>query len=386
LKRIIDIFKIDLDATGRTFGLDIMRAVGILTVMEEHSFHLIADYVPHGVVFIPYMDKISFFFVLSGFLIGNIIMKLYNREVFGAKDVVIFWIRRWVRTVPLYILVITGLVILRYTFTRVGFVFPWREFVFFQCFYYPEADPYYFYPEGWSLAVEEWFYFLVPAIIFVCHILFSKIISKKQLLINVILSIIIGSTALRVHRALTTPDMDIYTWNIWFYKIVLFRLDTIMFGFFAAFVRYYYRSFWDRSKNICFYLFLLGMVITIVFHEYWRDHSLWLKTFFLTQTGIIMMLWLPKLDSMKTGKGFWLKLITYLSKLTFALFLLNRTPILKSMMQLFPAKNLPMALGEYLLYFILIFGSATLFHKYLEMPIMTFRERIKQYPDHQISK
>ena len=378
LKRIIDIFRIDLDTTGRTFGLDIMRAVGILMVMEEHSFHLIADFVPAGYLPIPYMDKINFFFVLSGFLIGNIIMNLYNREKFGTRDVVIFWIRRWVRTVPLYLLVITGLVILRYSFTHVGFIFPWREFVFFQNFYYPETDPYYFYPEGWSLAVEEWFYFLVPAIIFICHLLFSKIISKKQLLISVIVSIIIASTSLRLYRALHTPDMDIYTWNIWFYKIVLLRLDTIMFGFLAAFVRYYYRPLWERSKDICFYMFLVGMAVTILFHTYWREHQFWLKTFFLTQTGITMMLWLPKLDSMKIGKGFWVKFITYLSKLTFALFLLNRTPILKSMMQVFPAKNLPMALGEYLLYFILVLSSATLFHKYLEQPVMTLRERIKQ--------
>ena len=114
LKRIADIFRIDLDTTGRTFGLDVIRALGILIVMEEHSFHIIVDYLPRGFVVFPYMDKINFFFVLSGFLIGNIIMKLYNRDNFSFRDVVIFWIRRWVRTVPLYLLVITGLVILRY--------------------------------------------------------------------------------------------------------------------------------------------------------------------------------------------------------------------------------------------------------------------------------
>ena len=278
----------------------------------------------------------------------------------------------------LYLLVITGLVILRYSFTRVGFVFPWREFVFFQNFYYPEADPYYFYPEGWSLAVEEWFYFLVPAIIFIGHLLFSRVVSKKHLLITVIIGIIIGSTSLRVYRAFHTPDMNLYTWNIWFYKIVLLRLDTIMFGFFAAFVKYYYTEFWVKCKDVCYYIFLAGMAVTVSCYAFFRDHHLWLKTFFLTQTGIIVMLWLPKLDSMKTGKGIVVKVVTYLSKLTFALFLLNRTPILKSMMQVFPAHSLSMAVCEYLMYFILVFISATLMHKYLEQPVMAFREKIKQ--------
>jgi peptidoglycan/LPS O-acetylase OafA/YrhL len=378
LKRIIDIFRLDIDYRGRTFGLDIIRAVGILTVLEEHSYHILYDFFPKDFVLIPFLDKISFFFVLSGFLVGNIIMEIYNRDNFGINTLGRFWARRWIRTVPLYILVITALVILRYSFTHVGFVFPWREFVFFQNFYYPEVDPYYFYPEGWSLAVEEWFYFLVPLIVFIAHLLFSRLISKKQLLISVIVSIIIGSTTLRVYRAYHTPELDLYTWNIWFYKIVLLRLDTIMFGFLAAFVRHYYASFWDRCKNICLFLFIAGMAVTIALPYFWIAHNLWFKTFFLTQTGIIMMLWLPKLDSMKTATGFWRWFITYLSNLTFALFLLNRTPILKSMMQLFPAKTLPMAIVEFIAYFIILFTSATLMHKYLERPIIDLRKKIKQ--------
>jgi len=378
LKRIIDIFRLDIDYRGRTFGLDIMRAVGILMVVEDHSYHLISDYLPRGFVFIPFLDKISFFFVLSGFLVGTIIMEIYNRENFGLPDLGRFWARRWIRTVPLYILVITGMVILRYSFTHVGFVFPWREFIFLQNFYYPEADPFYFYPEGWSLAVEEWFYFLVPALLFICHLLFSKIISKKQLLISVIVSVIIGSTSLRVYRGFHTPDLNWYTWNNWFYKIVLFRLDTIMFGFLAAFVRHYYPAFWNRSKNICLGIFLASMAATIALHTFWLAHSLWLKTFFLTQTGIIMMLWLPKLDSMKTGKGLFRWLMTYLSNLTFVLYLLNRTPILQSILQLFPPRNLPMGLCEYVLYFVLLFSSATLMHKYLELPIIDLRKKIRQ--------
>jgi peptidoglycan/LPS O-acetylase OafA/YrhL len=378
LKRITDIFRLDLNYTGRTYGLDIMRAVGILMVVEEHSYHIIAGYFPKDFVLIPFLDKISFFFVLSGFLVGNIIMNLYNRQVFGLPDLGRFWARRWIRTVPLYILVITVLVILRYAFTHVGFIFPWREFFFLQNFYYPEADPYYFYPEGWSLAVEEWFYFLVPLILFVAHLLFSKIINKKQLLLGIITGIILSSTVLRIYRAMHTPDMDLYTWNIWFYKIVLLRLDTIMFGFMAAYVRHYYPAFWNRIKNICLAGFLIGMAVTIALPHVWIDHNFWLKTFFLTQTGIIMMLWLPKLDSIKTGTGFWRWFFTYLSNLTYMVYLLNRTPILKSLMQLLPARNLPMAMAEYLLYFIILFASATLMHKYIELPIIGLRKKIKQ--------
>lgn len=355
-----------------------MRAAGILMVMEEHAYHLIYNYFPKGFVFIPYHDKISFFFVLSGFLIGNILMKLFNQPGFGFRDVAIFWLRRWVRTVPLYILVITGLVLLRYGFTHVGFVFPWREYVFFQNFYYPEKDPYYFYPEGWSLAVEEWFYFLVPAAILIFYLLLKGILNKKQILLLAISTFIAGSTALRLNRALNTADMDMYTYNIWIYKIVVFRLDTIMFGVLAAFVRHYYRRFWEAVAQPSLYFFIAGMAIVILGHSFWESHNSWLKTFFLTQTGLITMSWLPWLDWLKTGKGFLLKAVTLLSKLTYAMFLLNRTPILKSMMQVLPPHSLAMSVVEYILYFVLVFISALLFHKYLEQPVMAFRERIRQ--------
>ena len=377
MKRIIDIFRIDLDSTGRTFGLDVIRALSIFMVIQEHSFNILSDFLPKGFVF-PLIGGVGFFFVLSGFLIGIIIIRVYDRDNFGYQDLSIFWIKRGLRTIPLYLLVITCLVILRYSFTHVGFIFPWREFIFFQNFYYPEADPYYFYPEGWSLAVEEWFYLLVPAILYLGHLLLKKVISKKHLLLCVISGIIIASTLLRIHRAIVTPAMDIYTWNIWVHKIVLLRLDTIMFGFFAAFVWYYYRAFWERCANICFVLFFIGAAIVIGMPHFWIEHNFWFKTFFLTQTGIIMTLSLPKFNSIKTGSGWWGRFVTYLSKLAFVLYLLNRTPILKSLMQLFPAKGLPTALCEYIIYYVLVFASATLMHKYLEQPIMAVREKIKQ--------
>jgi peptidoglycan/LPS O-acetylase OafA/YrhL len=181
------------------------------------------------------------------------------------------------------------------------------------------------------------------------------------------------STALRVYRALHTPDMDVYTWNIVFRKIVLLRLDTLMYGVLAAFVRFYYKDMWEKNKQVAFYLFIAGMAATLIGYPFFLHHSFWLKTFYITQVGIIVMLLVPKLEGMKTGTGFSLKFFTYLSKISFCIYLLNRTPILKSLMQLLPPKNLLMGIGEYVLYIILILLSATLLHKYVEKPILKLR-------------
>jgi peptidoglycan/LPS O-acetylase OafA/YrhL len=345
-------------------------------VIEAHAYHLIVQYFPDKFLFIPLLDKVNFSFILSGFLIGSSIIKLYARDDFSYRKIVTFWQRRWIRTIPLYFIVITAMVVMRYAFTTVGFVFPWQHYLFIQNFYLPEADPYYFYPEGWSLAVEEWFYFLMPALVLIGAWMLSAYVSKKRLVLSIIIGIIAVSTSLRVYRALHTPELDIYSWNIIFRKIVLLRLDTLMYGVLAAFVRYYYRDFWDRHTQTAFYLFLVGMTITLLGYPFFLNHNFWLKTFYISQVGVIVMLLVPKLESMKTGKGFWLKLSTYLSKVSFCIYLLNRTPILQSIMQKFPVRNIPMAIGEYIAYIVILLIAATLLHKYIEVPILRLRPQM----------
>jgi peptidoglycan/LPS O-acetylase OafA/YrhL len=373
LNRIIDIFRIDLDASRRIFGLDVLRAIAIVVVIEAHGFHLISDYLPHHFLFIPLLDKVVFSFILSGFLIGSSIIRLFESTDFSHRKIITFWKRRWIRTIPLYFIVITAMVILRYTFTHVGFVFPWEHYLFIQNIYKPESDPYYFYPEAWSLTVEEWFYFLMPALVLIGAFLLSKFISKKQLILSIIIGIIITSTSLRIYRALHTPVMDIYTWNIVFRKIMLLRLDTLMYGVLAAFVRFYYKDYWERHRKAAFYLFIIGMGITLLGYPFFLKWNFWLKTFYITQVAVSVMMLVPILEGMKTGKGFALKLFTYLSKVSFCIYLLNRTPILQSLMQLLPPHSLLMSIGEYVLYITLILVSATLLHKYIERPILKLR-------------
>ena len=378
MNRILDIFRVDLDTRGRIFGLDILRTIAILVVIEAHAYHLIVQYFPDKFLFVPLLDKVNFSFILSGFLIGASIIKLYDRDDFSYRKIVTFWQRRWIRTIPLYFIVITAMVVMRYTFTTVGFIFPWQHYLFIQNFYWPEADPYYFYPEGWSLAVEEWFYFLMPAFVLIGALALSSYVSKKRLVLSIIIGIIAVSTSLRVYRALHTPELDIYSWNIIFRKIVLLRLDTLMYGVLAAFVRYYYRDFWNRHTQTAFYLFIVGMAITLLGYPFFLNHNFWLKTFYISQVGIIVMLLVPKLESMKTGKGFWLKLSTYLSKVSFCIYLLNRTPILQSIMQKFPVRNIPMAIGEYIAYIVILLIAATLLHKYVEVPILRLRPQMSK--------
>jgi len=71
----------------RIYGLDIVRATAILTVVYWHAFLNLG---------IPAMkrysigDGVSIFFVLSGFLIGKILLNIINKPSFNFGDLKTF--------------------------------------------------------------------------------------------------------------------------------------------------------------------------------------------------------------------------------------------------------------------------------------------------------
>ena len=72
---------LDLSAhTGRVYGLDILRAFAILFVVYGHGCFILGKMVdPKWIVF-PIFDGVSLFFVLSGFLIGGILIRTLERH------------------------------------------------------------------------------------------------------------------------------------------------------------------------------------------------------------------------------------------------------------------------------------------------------------------
>ncbi|MEJ5095054.1 MULTISPECIES: acyltransferase family protein [Sphingomonas] len=150
------------DIHKRNFGLDVLRACAILFVLFSHGRHLVEHQFPalEGLFVFGYLG-VEIFFVLSGFLIGGIAINQIN-ELSTSADVKNFWIRRWFRTVPVY-LVWLLIQIPPWIFDggSVSDFLPY--FVFAQTLYWP-VQPYPF-NVSWSLAVEEWFYIIFPLVL-----------------------------------------------------------------------------------------------------------------------------------------------------------------------------------------------------------------------------
>ena len=135
----------------RLLGLDIVRALAILCVLISHSRAVLPN--PEATLVLSFGGKfgVELFFVLSGFLIGSILLKLCDIGL-SAKAIRLFWMRRWLRTVPAYLFALLFMM-------GVSGDYDWRYFFFLQGVVEPNVD---LFPVTWSLASEEWFYLLFP--------------------------------------------------------------------------------------------------------------------------------------------------------------------------------------------------------------------------------
>ena len=83
----------------RSFGIDLVRTVAILIVMLRH-YGLLGGF-NFGIY------AIEFLFVVSGYLIGQILIKsFYSVESISFSTVKLFMMRRWFRILPMYYLAI----------------------------------------------------------------------------------------------------------------------------------------------------------------------------------------------------------------------------------------------------------------------------------------
>jgi peptidoglycan/LPS O-acetylase OafA/YrhL len=151
--------------SNRNSNLDLLRATAICLVIVHHGIQaspLPSSWIKEVANFGRY--GVDLFFVLSGWLIGG----LYWRELrtFGNVAIRLFWVRRWLRTIPPYaaaLLISWGAVyVTRQEPFDFGYLF------FFQNYY--EQIP--FFLVSWSLCVEEHFYLMMPIVMFLLGCLF----------------------------------------------------------------------------------------------------------------------------------------------------------------------------------------------------------------------
>lgn len=225
-----------LNLSERIPELDGIRGIAISMVLVYHYFLLPIQ--PHPGTVLYYVQVagrlawsgVDLFFVLSGFLIGGILLDVRDSTNYFQ----VFYMRRFLRIVPIYAVVLASAFVL----TRLGglgsterFTFmyqdrlPWLPYLFFlQNFWMTIRTSLGAWVLGvsWSLAVEEQFYLTLPSIV--------RILSPERLS-AVLVGGILAAPALRILFHSFWPT-HIYSWVV----IMPCRADALLLGVLGAIV------------------------------------------------------------------------------------------------------------------------------------------------------
>ena len=363
-------FSVSMDRSnpsGRVYGFDLLRAAAITLVLLCHVMLLMRYYfkpLTGWSVMAGYFG-VELFFVLSGFLIGGILIRDFSAATDG-QTLLRFWSRRWLRTLPLFFLFLAINVAINLSLGAPAVAW-WRHVLFIQNF---TSAPAPFFGEAWSLAVEEWFYLLAPALVFAA----AKMgLSVKKAVLSVAIGGIFCATAWRMHVVATgNPD-----WLKGVRSVVTLRLDACMFGVLAAWWKHYAHTSWNawsRGKLVGGILCLLGAAT--MFRLLPLDASFAGRTHLFTLTSLGTMLCLPALAAMRAPRGKFAMGVTLTSKWSYAMYLVN-FPIFmwlarESGLGLFEPSTAAIAAATAVL---LTVVAAAALHYFYETPILRWRDR-----------
>ncbi|MGB5419615.1 acyltransferase family protein [Algibacter sp.] len=372
-----NLIKIDINP-NRIFGLDILRAVAILFVVAGHGGNLV-EYETYKYINYFIFDGVSIFFVLSGFLIGGILIKILNNHVIDLKLIVSFWIRRWFRTLPNYFLILIIIILLNIIFNQ-NFVLidKLNYFIFSQNLFTGHPD---FFPEAWSLTIEEWFYLLIPIILYI--LIKGLKLSIDKAIIMTVIGIIISVTFFRYYRFTFLTVFDFKTWVSLFPGQVSTRLDSLMYGILGAYIYSNYLGFWKKYK-VHFFILGLFLFLTDKFNFFnFNEFELYDSVFSFSIISMATLFLLPFLSLLKTGNGFFYKYLTYISLISYSMYLVNYTLVLQWIIikidwtALQEFNSYLSLMTKYFLFWFLTIALSIIIYKHFEIPIMNLRDRIK---------
>jgi peptidoglycan/LPS O-acetylase OafA/YrhL len=184
----------------RIVALDGLRGLMTILVIVSHYF----GEVPNGLraAMVGWL-AVDMYFVLSGYLVGKLILERKEHANFFA----VFYVRRICRTIPAYLItifVVFGLLaLIKQPWVDADPQFPlWSYLTFNQNFFMISTDSIgaHWLAPTWTLAVEEHFYLVVPALI---------VFVPGRRLVPVLIAVVLGAVLLRaaIHRFDIVPGM-----------------------------------------------------------------------------------------------------------------------------------------------------------------------------------
>lgn len=373
--------------------MDFVRAISILMVVFGHTslFFLRAQNVPFVGKISPAFTEgimnfgivgVELFFVLSGFLIGGILIRIFMQPGdFSFAAIKNFWTRRWFRTLPNYWLLLTVCLVVNHLvdFDR----FQWhylKGYFFLQNFFSPNSLG--GYPEGWSLSIEEWFYLSLPLVMYFSVRLLPGA-NRERLLLKIFTGYLAVFFLLRLVNAFNPingvdPDEGIR-------KVVIFRLDSVMYGVVLAYVKYFRGAFFIKWRRYFLAISLAGSsgILLLLFKYNFALRSngdpvirFLSNAFLYFMLPLMLSLCLPYaagVSEIKNKRS--TTIIRHLSKISYSMYLTHYSLVYLLFFHPIKVNSIGSVSLLYILYWFTVTTLSSLIYKYFEYPVMNLRDR-----------
>jgi peptidoglycan/LPS O-acetylase OafA/YrhL len=355
----------------RIFGLDILRASAILLVLIGHLGHvgLLGNSYP---MFLFGYFGVELFFVLSGFLIGQILIRELLLKGFTFSSLKKFWINRWMRTLPLYYLVLIIRMVIDGSATH------FLHFIFLQnAQVMPEYDSSWF-GESWSLAIEEYFYLSFPVLLFAASKLFKQVNTQ---MIATLLLIFTSCLAFRVFTVISYPTLDFEN-DI--RKFTFVRLDSLAVGVVFAFLKLQLNTIFKFLQHrivpviaLIVFLLLVGLGNILVYD--FEGIKLIPSTVGIILNSLLLGFLLPYFDKIGKpkldlpGSKWAFSFVHYTALFSYCLYLIH-LPIYNLIIR---SESVDIIWCiQMCAVMVILYALSALSYRYFEQPILEFRKRI----------
>ncbi|HRH05984.1 MAG TPA: acyltransferase [Burkholderiaceae bacterium] len=362
------------EVKNRIFGLDLLRVYAIFSVVYGHGWYLAAHFADKRYLSFKY-ESVTIFFTITGFLVGYKFLKFLERDSINIVTVRGFWLKRFIKIYPSYFLLLVLVGVFHFALggaLPAGYLY---LFTFTQNLISPHPSVY---PELWSLAIQEWFYVLIP-FIFIVYSRYQNRNKPSQLII-IVLSIIVAVTTWRIAKVLLLSPVDLQTWDIMLRKQVVTRLDSALYGLLVAYAMFKHPMVF---KKYAYHALALALFLIYVDKDLFERFPFYRNYLNLSISSIGAALLIPYFYGLNINNAFIKNMITRLSAISLGMYILHLTPVMfvfvpyamSALQKLFPSSAYDFHILLYAAYWVLSIGLAHFLHHYYAKPMDVFLTR-----------